>query len=124
MPAKASRRPPRASRARRPPEPGTPAYQQLLADLWRRGQERDARCPIRRAAFAQLSAALGIAPPALAALGLAATATEADVRRAYRGLVLQHHTDRGGSVEAFRVLTERYREALRVVGALRRPLIA
>ncbi len=117
MPAKSSRRPSRASRARRAPEPGTPAYQQLLADLWRRGQERDARCPVRRAAFAQLSAALGIAPPALAALGLAATATEADVRRAYRRLVLQHHPDRGGDPGAFRALTERHREALRVVRA-------
>jgi hypothetical protein len=49
-------------------------------------------------------------------LGLAADATETGVRRAYRRLALECHPDRGGSVEAFRALTESYRAALRVVG--------
>lgn len=56
------------------------------------------------------------ASPALAALGLAPGATEADVRRAYRRLALTTHPDRGGSAEAFRRITEARDAAMAALG--------
>jgi hypothetical protein len=114
------KRPASGSSARGVPEPGTPERQRVLGELWRRSEAKAATCPIRAAAFAQLAAALGIELPssdALAELGLAADATETDVRRAYRRLALERHPDRGGSAEAFRALAESYKAALRAVGA-------
>jgi len=40
-----------------------------------------------------------------AVLGIVATATDADVKRAYRVLALQHHPDKGGDEERFKIVS-------------------
>ena len=54
--------------------------------------------------------------PCLAALGLTASATEQDVRSAFRRLVKTAHPDQGGTDEAFRTLQQNYQAALALVG--------
>jgi hypothetical protein len=54
-------------------------------------------------------------PGALTALGLTASATELDVRRAFRRLALVTHPDRGGSTAAFIELKANFDNALAVV---------
>jgi hypothetical protein len=46
-------------------------------------------------------------------LGVAATATLAEIKRAYRARALQTHPDRGGSAEEFRALQSAYESALK-----------
>jgi hypothetical protein len=53
--------------------------------------------------------------PALRRLGLDASATSEDVKRAFRRLAFALHPDRGGSMAAFVALEETYRDALRAV---------
>jgi hypothetical protein len=54
-------------------------------------------------------------PSALTALGLTASANEADVRRAFRRLAVVTHPDRGGSTAAFIQLKANFDKALAVV---------
>jgi hypothetical protein len=46
-------------------------------------------------------------------LGVASSATEIEIRRAYRLRALETHPDRGGTDEAFREVRAAYEEALR-----------
>ena len=41
-------------------------------------------------------------------IGLTKEASEADIKKAYRKLALQHHPDKGGDAEKFKVLSEAY----------------
>ena len=51
----------------------------------------------------------------LGVLGLTWPCTAAEVRKAYRRLALQHHPDRGGSVEGFTRITDARDAALREI---------
>lgn len=62
------------------------------------------------------TAPIGTPPACLVALGLPATCTPADVRRAYRQRARELHPDAGGSHDAFIALTEAYTAALRLLG--------
>jgi curved DNA-binding protein len=44
-----------------------------------------------------------------ATLGVDRTATDSDIKRAYRRLASQHHPDKGGSTEKFQAIEEAYR---------------
>jgi hypothetical protein len=96
------------------PAPGTPEYERLMADIYRRAQEANRFNEELLGRFRALFGT-GRADSGLAALGLATGATEADVRRAFRRLAPQHHPDRGGSEAAFKELNGNYQAALRVV---------
>lgn len=48
----------------------------------------------------------------LKALGLTDSATEAQVKEAWRRLASVHHPDKGGSTQAFHELRQAYQEAL------------
>ena len=41
-------------------------------------------------------------------LGISRTATQDDIKRSYKKLVLQHHPDKGGDIEYFRLIQEAY----------------
>jgi hypothetical protein len=90
------------------PKPGTPEYQRRLHELYEKARLADeARWRLLRGHTASSD---------LAALGLSHTATEADVRRAFRRLALKHHPDRGGSEAEFKRLNGHYQAAMRLVG--------
>lgn len=57
----------------------------------------------------------GFSPDSLAALGLRAGATKADIKRAYKRLARKAHPDGGGSHEAFMKLNQAYEQAMRFV---------
>ena len=57
-----------------------------------------------------------IAPACLATLGLDATATADDVRRAYRRLARETHPDHGGDAERFHAVSNAYSVAMREAG--------
>jgi hypothetical protein len=56
-------------------------------------------------------------PECLAALGLPASATVAQVKSRFRKLSKQHHPDHGGDPDAFRELLKNYEQALAMVAA-------
>ena len=43
------------------------------------------------------------------ALGISKTATQQEIKQAYRKLAAKHHPDRGGSTEEFQKIEEAYR---------------
>jgi DnaJ-domain-containing protein 1 len=49
-------------------------------------------------------------------LGLDVSATDAEVRKAYRNLAMQHHPDKGGDKELFQTITEAYEKILEIRG--------
>jgi hypothetical protein len=87
------------------------AEQKRVWDNWWRAFENTCRRSTER------PGAHSGAPECLAALGLDAKATEADVNRAFRIRARDLHPDRGGDEIAFKQLNSNYVEALKIVRA-------
>ena len=62
-----------------------------------------------------LAAPLYCNAPLAQTLGIAKSATVADIRRAYRRLVAREHPDKGGDGEKFDVLQRAFRDACKAV---------